>query len=157
MYYVAMFLPHKVLGKKAVYDVMFPDVPGCYSQGDSLEKAYVSAAEALHCHLGADDPATWPPASSLEDAKAKAEREAALDGLKIPDGAVFQLVQMPAAAFVTKPVDAAGDEDHIPVKLSLSMRPRLVARSDKARKQLGLTRSGLVAQALDEYLQRRGL
>ena len=75
MYYAAVFLPHEIEGKLC-YGVMFPDVPGCYSQGDSLEQALESAAEALHCHLGTDDPSTWPAASTLEQARRLAYAEA---------------------------------------------------------------------------------
>jgi predicted RNase H-like HicB family nuclease len=86
-----MFIPHMVEGIQ-VYDVLFPDLPGCFSQGDSLEQAWESAAEALHCHLGTDDPTAWPAASPQEQAMAKAKEE----HNPLPAGVRFLLVEAPA-------------------------------------------------------------
>jgi predicted RNase H-like HicB family nuclease len=37
------------------YWVEFPDIPGCFSQGDTLEEAYRMAGEALALALDGDD------------------------------------------------------------------------------------------------------
>ena len=34
------------------YGVMVPDLPGCFSVGDSIEEATLNAHEAIECHLG---------------------------------------------------------------------------------------------------------
>ena len=33
------------------YDVMVPDLPGCFSAGDTLAGALANAKEAVECHL----------------------------------------------------------------------------------------------------------
>lgn len=144
MYYTAMFLPHMVDGV-LVYDVMFPDVPGCYSQGDGLEQALENAAEALHCHLGTDDPATWPVPGTMEQAKAKALLEAGEDGQPLPPGTEFMLVKVPEAAFSRKQPE--------PVRLSISLRPNILAQVDAAAEEMGVTRSGLIALATRHYIK----
>ena len=39
------------IGEKNVYCITFPDLPGCITQGDTLEDAYNMAKEALSLHL----------------------------------------------------------------------------------------------------------
>ncbi len=36
---------------ESVYGVAVPDLPGCFSSGDTLEEAVESAQEAIACHL----------------------------------------------------------------------------------------------------------
>ena len=36
---------------ESVYGVTVPDLPGCFSAGDTLEEAVESAQEAIACHL----------------------------------------------------------------------------------------------------------
>jgi predicted RNase H-like HicB family nuclease len=37
--------------KKSVYGVVMPDLPGCYSAGNTVEEAISNAREAVECHL----------------------------------------------------------------------------------------------------------
>jgi predicted RNase H-like HicB family nuclease len=143
MYYTAMFLPHMIDGKQ-VYDVMFPDVPGCYSQGEGLEQALENAAEALHAHLGTEDPAAWPVPGTMEQAKEKASAQAIEDGEPLPPGTEFMLVKVPEAAYATK---------QEPVRLSISMRPATLKKVDEAAQDLGITRSGFIALAAQQYIK----
>ncbi len=46
------------------YRVEFPDIPGCFSQGDTLEEAYRMAGEALALALDGDD-FIPPPAGNI--------------------------------------------------------------------------------------------
>ena len=50
MYYPATFTPHT--DGTGRYDVTFADLPGCVSQGASLEDAIRMAQEALGLHIG---------------------------------------------------------------------------------------------------------
>ena len=38
-------------GSEGGYSVMVPDLPGCYSQGDTYEEAIDNAREAIELHL----------------------------------------------------------------------------------------------------------
>jgi predicted RNase H-like HicB family nuclease len=53
------------------YSVLFPDLPGCISAGNSLEHAFLMAGEALELHLDgmAQDDEKRPAPSSLEQAR----------------------------------------------------------------------------------------
>ena len=71
MYYPATFTPHT--DGTGRYDVTFADLPGCVSQGASLEDAIRMAQEALGLHIGSmvEDGDTLPEPSSLEGARRK--------------------------------------------------------------------------------------
>ena len=40
---------------KAGYGITIPDVPGCFTAGDTLEEALENVREALEAHLGGED------------------------------------------------------------------------------------------------------
>jgi len=50
------------------YGVIVPDLPGCYSAGDSLEDAALNAREAIECHIEGMliDGEPVPPPSTLD-------------------------------------------------------------------------------------------
>lgn len=50
------------------YGVTFPDLPGCVSEGDTLEEAYANVIEALELHLEGmhDQGEPLPPPSPLD-------------------------------------------------------------------------------------------
>ncbi|MDR3089967.1 MAG: type II toxin-antitoxin system HicB family antitoxin [Desulfobulbaceae bacterium] len=127
------------------YDVTFADLPGCVSQGENLEDALRMAEEALHLHLETmiEDGDALPAPSSIEAAKAKDEEDAAREGYKLPGNTLYQfIVADPEAA-----VDAT-------VRLSISLRASVIRRIDRLAKELGLSRSGLIAVAAREYAAR---
>ncbi|MFZ2314677.1 MAG: type II toxin-antitoxin system HicB family antitoxin [Gammaproteobacteria bacterium] len=37
--------------ENSVYGVIVPDLPGCYSMGDTIEDAMINAREAIECHI----------------------------------------------------------------------------------------------------------
>lgn len=60
--YPAIFQPETIGG----YSVAFPDLPGCFTEGDDLEEAIAMARDALGLYLYSleEDGETIPPASS---------------------------------------------------------------------------------------------
>jgi predicted RNase H-like HicB family nuclease len=56
---------------QTAYSVYFPDVPGCFSAGDSLSEAIKNAREALELHFEALT--EWPDPSRIDDHVNKAE------------------------------------------------------------------------------------
>lgn len=54
-----------------VYGVVFPDVPGCYSAGDTIDEAVTNAREALTGHLAlmAEEGMEIPEPSTLADVR----------------------------------------------------------------------------------------
>lgn len=58
-----------------IYNISFPDLPGCYSYGNTIEEAYSMAKEALELHLYGmeDDGDEIPTPTSAEDIKSNAD------------------------------------------------------------------------------------
>ena len=57
----------------SAYGVTVPDIPGCFSAGDTLDEALENTYEAIHGHLEllAEDGITAPSANTLEHYKNK--------------------------------------------------------------------------------------
>lgn len=143
MYYPATFTPLE--DGSGRYDVSFVDLPGCVSQGASLEDALLMAQEALKLHVGSmlEDGDSLPLPSSLEEARRLQEQDAREGGYALPEGTLYQFV----LADVRK-------KDTAPVRLSISLKPVIVELIDNAAAELGLTRSGLISVAAREYCNR---
>jgi predicted RNase H-like HicB family nuclease len=61
--------------------VWFPDLPGCFSAGDTLDEAMLNAQEALALYADAlrEDGQPMPPARTLTELKTDPEAAADLD------------------------------------------------------------------------------
>ena len=62
------------------YWVEFPDIPGCFSQGDTLEEAYRMAGEALALALDGDDFIPSPAGNIVVNGEDRVMVVAAADG-----------------------------------------------------------------------------
>ena len=53
--------------KKTAFGVVVPDLPGCFSAGDTVEEAFDNAREAIkaHCEVLAEDKKDLPEAKSI--------------------------------------------------------------------------------------------
>jgi predicted RNase H-like HicB family nuclease len=144
MYYPATFNPHQ----DGRYDVTFVDLPGCVSQGKDLEDALRMAKEALALHLGGmmADGDPLPTASTLETARRLDEVEALEENDPLPAGALWQ--------YVLVDVPPSKVKAELPVRLSISLKPAIVERIDAMAEEMGLTRSGLIAVATRDYVNR---
>src|SRR6202050_741223 len=58
---------------KHAYGVVVPDLPGCFSAGDTLDEALTNAREAILLHLEGllDDGQSFPKASAIEQLRSK--------------------------------------------------------------------------------------
>ena len=125
-YYIAAFVPEE---DGSGYSVYFPDVPRCFTGGETLEEAMFMAERK-----------EIPAPSGLEAVRKKVEEERALDGLSTPADTVYQLV-------------AAPELDMVPVKVTISVPRSALDEIDKKAKEYGFTRSGLIVRAAQEYRQ----
>lgn len=114
---------------ESVYGVTVPDVPGCFSCGETLDEAVANAKEAVLGHLETlleDGEDVALKASSLEDLVAKDEYR----------GAVWVMLDIDLSALDSKPE-----------RVNISL-PRLVLRRiDAFAKQNNETRSGFLVRA----------
>jgi predicted RNase H-like HicB family nuclease len=109
------------------FGVVVPDLPGCFSAGDTLDDAMRGAEEAA---------AAWI--------------DAALDGgVAIPDPSTLDAVQKDGAfrgwAFGVISLDPAILDDSVE-RVNITLPRRVLRRLDAAAKAAGDSRSGYIAQ-----------
>jgi predicted RNase H-like HicB family nuclease/predicted transcriptional regulator len=133
-FYRALIVQDKSDGPDDGYGVVFPDLPGCTSSGDTVEEAYEHAFEALALHIE----------GMIED------------GVVLPDSSPFNgslptwLAGAPGRVerTVLVPVKLPGRA----VRVSITMDKGLLERLDTAAAASGDTRSGYIAQAVRERM-----
>jgi predicted RNase H-like HicB family nuclease len=118
------------------WDVIFPDFPGCISQGDTAHEAMENAVEALALHI--------------EGIMAEGQELPAPSRLNVPLPAWVDEsdMQTPIHAFLQ--IEVPGKS----MRINVTMDAALVDRVDAAANREGTTRSGYLAQAVREKLQR---
>jgi predicted RNase H-like HicB family nuclease len=115
------------------YGVTIPDLPGCFSAGNTIEEAIANATEAIECHI-----------ESL-----------LIDGDEIPMPATIEKHQQDldyAGAFwALIPVDLS-KLSGATKRVNISMPERILGKIDAFAENRGETRSGLLAAAALEYI-----
>ncbi len=116
------------------FSVTVPDLPGCFSAGESLDEAIENAREAidLHCEGMAEDGMPLPPVSSIIRHKA--------DPL-LADG-VWAVVEVDVEKHLAKSV-----------RLDISLPEELARRIDEYASTHRLTRSSFLAKAAEAALR----
>ncbi|SHM05090.1 Predicted nuclease of the RNAse H fold, HicB family [Nitrosospira sp. Nsp11] len=116
------------------YGVTVPDLPGCFSGGDTLDEAIEMAREAidLHCEGLYENDLGIPDAHPLSEHMAN------------PDlaGAVWAIVEVDVGRFLSKPV-----------RLNISLPEGLVRSIDEYASAHHMTRSGFLAKAAQEAMK----
>ena len=140
MYY-AGFIP----GKSGNISVIFPDVPGCATQGEDMRHAFVMAVDALAGHLEAlaDDGDPIPTPSTYEAVWEALRKEVAAYGLgPLPDGVMVHPVPAPTLDLRTKQV-------------AVSFKKYALDMIDRKAAAAGMTRSGFLYKAAQDYQVER--
>ena len=121
---------------ESAYGVSVPDLPGCFSAGDTFEEAIESAREAIACHLEGllldDEPV--PAKTPFEAHRANKDYE---------DG-TWAVVAIDISKLSSKAK-----------RVNITVPARVLAIVDKAAAREGETRSGLLVRAALSYLERR--
>lgn len=123
--------------KKHAYGVVVPDLPGCFSAGDTLDEALSNAKEAILLHLeGLMDEKKTAPAPKLLEAHQKDRKY---------KGWTWAVIEVDLA-------DLGDKTERINITL-----PRKVLRViDEAAKRSGESRSGYLARVGIESVRRTG-
>ncbi|MBF0152200.1 MAG: type II toxin-antitoxin system HicB family antitoxin [Magnetococcales bacterium] len=113
------------------YGVVFPDLDGCVSYGDTLHLASTNCEEALSAHLDlmVQKGEKLPASSTLDDVTPDP------DGVAI--GRMLVRVEVPCRW----------------IRVNLSMADTLVTKVDHAAKTMGMTRSGFLSEAARRMLE----
>ena len=120
----------------SAYGVTVPDLPGCFSAGDSLDDALHLTIEAIECHVEGLllDGETIPPKKTLEEHQAN------------PDfaGGLWAVVEVDLSKLSGKTR-----------RVNITLPERVLILMDHYASEHGKTRSGLIAQAAVEYIAKR--
>jgi predicted RNase H-like HicB family nuclease len=119
------------------YGVEFPDLPGCFTAGSTIDEAKEMAAEALRLHLDglAEDGEAVPAASSLGAIEAMLNDQGRGEDFL----AVVEMV--------------AESASHKAVRVNVTIDEHLLARIDRATRERGMSRSAFLAEAARGALQ----
>jgi predicted RNase H-like HicB family nuclease len=111
----------------AAFGVVVPDLPGCFSAGDTLDEAIAGAEEAAAAWIDAtlDAGAAIPPPSTLEVVQANPDYR----------GWTYGVIS----------VDPALLDDRVE-RVNITLPRRVLKRLDAMARAAGETRSGFVAQ-----------
>ena len=129
---MARYYPAIIEPAEQGYGVFFPDVPGCTSAGATVQQAARNAEQALQAHLDL----------TAEHGEAVPE-PSELDAIVLDPDTV-------EAARVLVRADIPGRS----VRVNITLPEELLAAVDRYAARTGYTRSGLLAQAVRERMQR---
>ncbi len=110
------------------FGVVVPDLPGCFSAGDTLEEAFDQAREAIeaHCEMLAEDGADMPHSAPMAQHQADPEFV----------GWVWAVVELPVERYF-------GPAE----KINITVPGRVLARIDDFARRAGESRSGFLVRA----------
>lgn len=118
------------------YGITIPDLPGCFSAGSTMDEALLMGKEAIETHIEGLilDKEPIPQSSKIED----------LQKMKGYSKGIWALIEI--------------DLTKISVKIkriNITMPENVIQEADKFAKQNHLTRSGLLTQAVSEYIHKK--
>jgi len=119
------------------FGMYFPDLPGCYTAGSTMDELQSMALDALATHADAlsETGKSLPAPSSVEAIRGDAD---VLSDLK--DGAM--LVQVPLLS-----------RSKVKQRVEFQMDKNLVDAFDRRARALGLTRKALAEEAFEQLLR----
>ena len=118
------------------YGVTVPDLPGCFSAGETSDEALNGVVEAIECHLEGllMDGEPIPPPQAIEYHRQNPDYQ---------DG-VWALVEIDMTKLAGKTK-----------RVNITLPERVLNLMDKYASEHGETRSGLITQAAIEYIATR--
>lgn len=121
--------------RKTAYGVVVPDLPGCFSAGDTVEEAFDNAREAIaaYCETLAGDGKDLPKLRPMSEW----QKDRAYKGW------TWGIVEVPVERFF-------GPAE----KINITVPARLLKQIDDYAKAHGETRSGFLTKAAIEAIRR---
>lgn len=134
-YYYAAFIP-----SGNAYAIIVPDLPEVSSQGGDIAECMEMAIDAVRCTVEEYGKArkTLPKPSDMATARRMVEYELTSLGETVPEDIVLQLIPAPSV-------------DLTPVKISISIARSTLESIDAKANAYGMTRSGFLARAAQEF------
>ncbi|HMN47309.1 MAG TPA: type II toxin-antitoxin system HicB family antitoxin [Povalibacter sp.] len=121
--------------KKTAFGVVVPDLPGCFSAGDTVEEAFDNAREAIetHCEIIAESNGDVPVTRSLSDWQADPQFK----------GWTWGIVEVPIEKYF-------GPAE----KINITVPARILRRIDEYAQKHGDTRSGFLVRAAEQAMRQ---
>lgn len=115
------------------YGVTVPDLPGCFSAGDTADAALTNAIEAIECHIEGllNDGERIPPGMPIENYRAKREFASG----------IWALVDVDLSKLSGKVR-----------RVNITLPERILTQIDSFASRTGDTRSGFLVHAALEYV-----
>jgi predicted RNase H-like HicB family nuclease len=123
--------------KDSDYGVTVPDLPGCFTAGSTVDEALAMAKEAVEVYLEylIDEGKPIPAPGSIEEHKDNPDYK----------GGTWALVAIDQSSL------------HVKAKrINITMPERVLDAVDRYARQVGETRSGVLVQAVTQYISRAG-
>ncbi len=122
--------------KKHVFGVAVPDLPGCFSAGDTLDEAFVQAREAIELWISTtlEDGGTIPLAKPLTQHQKNREFK----------GWIWGVVDVDISQF-----DGGAE------RVNITLPRRVLTAIDQYAKRHGESRSGFLARAALDEMRRQ--
>ena len=120
---------------ESAYGVTVPDLPGCFSAGDTINEAIESTREAIACHFEGllMDGEQFPEQKSFEAHLANKDYQ----------GGIWAVVNVDISKLTSKAK-----------RINITVPARVLAIIDEAAAREGETRSGLLSRAALSYVER---
>lgn len=136
---IIMFYPiviHKDLD--TAYGVTVPDLPGCFSAGDTMEEAVKNAVEAIECHVEGLllDDEDLPIAQNMEEYISQPDYQ----------GGTWALVEVDLSKLGGKIQ-----------RVNITLPERILGKIDAFTSTSNQTRSGFIADAALEYIDSHSI
>ncbi len=121
--------------RQSDYGVTVPDLPGCFSAGETMEAALSNVVEAIECHLEGllFDGEPIPEATAIETHQQHADYASG----------TWALVNVDLSKLASKAK-----------RINITLPERVLALVDEQAKREGESRSGLLARAVLDYIGR---
>jgi predicted RNase H-like HicB family nuclease len=121
--------------KTSDYGVTVPDLPGCFSAGETMEAALTNVVEAIECHLEGIlmEGEAIPEALSIEVHQKNKDFA----------GGTWALVTVDLSKLASKAK-----------RINITLPERVLALVDEQARREGDSRSGLLARAVLDYIGR---
>jgi predicted RNase H-like HicB family nuclease len=120
--------------KKTAFGVVVPDLPGCFSAGDTVEEAFDNVREAIdaHCEMIAEDKGDLPKVRSMTDWQKDPKFK----------GWTWGIVDVPIEKYF-------GPAE----KINITVPSLVLRRIDAYAQKNGETRSGFLVRAAEKVMQ----
>ena len=123
--------------KKTAFGVVVPDLPGCFSAGDTVEEAFDNAREIIDtfCKIRAEEGKKLPNPKPMSEWQADKEYA----------GWAWGIIDVPVEQYFEKAI-----------KINITVPAKTLKRIDDYASQVGESRSGFLVRAAEAAMLKAG-